>query len=163
MSGCSWPLTDQHESELTVAVVKAHLDTLNAWFIRADRPAEYRRAILLQGSTVTETVADAIRKDLKIPYLAIRTDSSEIDYTYGSARNSEGKEFQYTDTVRDRETGLPVLTIYVDSIRGTAPGRATLHLYEADVEGTHYQGLQWWFHRSGGAWLPDSVHMLWIN
>lgn len=164
--GCSWPLSSKQKSELSKAVVEAHLDTLQAWYDRHGRPADsaaYRRVILLRGACINERVSESIRKGLEPPFVALRTDSTEVDYTHETALTSEGKSFRYTDDVRDQKTGLPVREIVVDSIPGTAPGGASLHLYEADNAGGHYQGLTWWMVRRDEVWTVDSVRTLWIN
>lgn len=164
--GCSRPLSSEQKSELSRAVVEAHLDTLEAWYERHGRPAdsaEYRRVVLLRGAYVNERVSKSIRKGLEFPIVALRTDSTAVDYTHETAQTSEGKSFRYTDDVRDQKTGLPVREVFVDSIRGIAPGKATLHLYEADNAGGHYQGLKWWMVQRDDAWTVDSVRTLWIN
>lgn len=160
---CSWPMSNEQKSELSEAVVKAHLDTLQMWYEQKGRPDEYRRVVLLKGSHINRRTAENIRESIELPFAALRTDSTEVEYTHETAQTSEGKSFQYTDDVRDKKTGLPVLEVIVDSIRGTAPGQATLHLYEADNAGVHYQGLKWWMTKRDGKWVADSVRTLWIN
>ena len=164
--GCSRPLSSEQKSELSKAVVEAHLDTLQAWYDRHGHPAdsaEYRRVILLKGDYINERVSESIHKGLELPFVALRTDSTEVDYTHGTAQTSEGKSIRYTDNIRDHKTGLPAREVLVDSIRGIAPGKATLHLYEADNAGGHYQALKWWMVRRDESWQVDSVSTMWIN
>ena len=164
--GCSRPLSSEQKSELSEAVVGAHLDTLQALVRSSGRSAdsaEYRRVILLKGDYINERVSESIRKGLEFPFATLRTDSTDVDYTHETAQASEGKSFRYTDDIRDQKTGLPVRVVLVDSIRGIAPGKATLHLYEADNAGRHYQGLKWWMVRGDEAWQVDSMSTIWIN
>lgn len=74
-----------------------------------------------------------------------------------------GKPFQAIETSRDRSTGVPVRIYRVDSVKVSRAGQATAFLLEADVEGTHFQGVKWWLRRDGSQWKLDATRVVWIN
>ena len=163
INSCALFVSDEQRAEITKVAFKAHFDSLYAWYDIHPPNEGFMRVIFLQSKYLNDNVVAEISEKLYPNFIALRTDSSDINWIYDTAITSEGKEFTYTKDILDHNTGLPVYIVVIDSIKVRTPRVVSLHLYTADNRGRHYQGSKWWLSKIGGNWKPDSTYVMWEN
>jgi hypothetical protein len=155
-------VSNEQRSEVTRIAVETHLESIYSYY--DNNPDEdYQRILLIEGEYINEYVIEKVKEELRSPFIELRTDTTHFQTIYSTAKTNEGRVFSYTDQMLDKETGIPVYWIKVDSLRIKSPNQVSLHLYEADIKGVHFQGLEWWFSKKNGYWEADSVYTIWIN
>jgi hypothetical protein len=162
LSSCSLFVSDEQRSEITRIAIETHLESLYTYY--DNNPEEdYQRILFIEGDYIHVSTIKKLKEKLRLPFIDLRTDTTHFQTIYSTAKTNEGKDFSYRDQILDKETGIPVYWIQVDSLKIKSPKRVSLHLYEADIKAVHYQGLEWWFSKKKGSWEADSVYTIWIN
>lgn len=166
LGGCSWPVSRSTKMQITETILLDHLDSIYAWHSGTAtldpvvRAMLFRRVILLSGTHEMKGVAARIRGTLRPPFVAIRTDTTELKTWIDTAYSASGTLLE-KHNVRDRATGLPVYFMGVDSIRGTGPSKATANLVVYDQSVGDVTGSRWFLTKRDGQWRPDSSYSTW--